>query len=47
MDLQRSWFSLLLVVTGLAVMLFGLAQGEAGKVLQKAITLCLQCMGIG
>ncbi|MGE5654806.1 MAG: CD1871A family CXXC motif-containing protein [Bacillota bacterium] len=45
--MRRSWFSLLLIVSGLTIMLVGLAQGEAGKVLQKAITLCLQCMGIG
>lgn len=45
--MRRSWPSALLLAAGLAVMLVGLAKGEAGRVLQKAITLCLQCMGIG
>lgn len=37
----------LLFVLGIALMLFGLLRQEAMLVLEKAITICLQCIGIG
>jgi hypothetical protein len=37
----------LLLLAGITLMLFGLFRGEAVLVLQKAITICLQCIGIG
>lgn len=36
-----------LFVLGLATMLMGLWREEALMVLGKAITICLQCIGIG
>lgn len=36
-----------LLGTGLILALLGLIRGEAGAVLDKGISLCLQCMGLG
>lgn len=36
-----------LVGIGIALTLLGLMRGEAGAVLEKGISLCLQCMGLG
>lgn len=32
---------------GIVLALVGLVRGEAGAVLEKGISLCLQCMGLG
>lgn len=40
-------FSLVLILTGLAMLAAGLARGEAGEVLAKAVRICLECIGIG
>lgn len=37
----------ILFVLGITLMLFGLLRHEAMLVLEKAITICLQCIGIG
>lgn len=34
-------------VLGLCMMLYGLFRGEVDVVLQKAIRICLECIGIG
>ena len=34
-------------VLGLGMMVCGLCRGEAGIVLQKAVRICLECIGIG
>ncbi|MEW5762590.1 MAG: CD1871A family CXXC motif-containing protein [Bacillota bacterium] len=39
--------ALLLVLAGLALVGAGLARGEAGAVLVKAVRICLECIGIG
>lgn len=44
---RRVCFSLVIIVGSLVTMVVGLMRGEAVKIMQKAITLCLQCMGIG
>lgn len=37
----------LLIAAGIAMVCFGALRGEAGTVLNKAIRLCLECVGIG
>ena len=37
----------LLIAAGIAMVCFGALRGEAGAVLNKAIRLCLECVGIG
>lgn len=37
----------LLLVLGAALMALGLARGEGHVVLQKAVRICLECVGIG
>lgn len=36
-----------LFILGLAFFLFGYFRGEAALILQKAVRLCLECVGIG
>ena len=36
-----------LLITGIAMLCFGVWRGEAAMVLSKAIKLCLECVGIG
>ena len=42
---RKSWF--IFMVVSLALVGAGLAMGEYRSVLQKAITVCLDCIGIG
>ena len=50
---QRSkslWFNivrLLFLAAAVAMMIVGVANGEAGTVWQKAVNICLECIGIG
>lgn len=36
-----------LLVVSLGAMAFGILRGEMGEVLRKAVTICLECIGIG
>ena len=38
---------IVLLIVGIALLLIGLSVGEAEVVLNKAINLCLECVGIG
>jgi hypothetical protein len=44
--MKRRW-SYILFFISLALMVTGLAMGEFRAVLEKAITVCLDCIGIG
>lgn len=41
------WVGAAVAVMGLAMMVFGICRGEMAVVLQKAINICLECVGIG
>lgn len=41
------WLGLTVAAAGVALMLFGAWRGEMRVVLQKAINICLECIGIG
>ena len=36
-----------LAIAGTAFLLYGIFSGQAGSVLQKAIKICTECIGIG
>lgn len=44
---EKSIVQGLLIAAGIAMVCFGALRGEAGAVLNKAIRLCLECVGIG
>ena len=35
------------LITGLIIMTIGILQGDLQKILQKAVVICLECIGIG
>lgn len=41
------WSGLIIAACGIALMLFGIYRGEMTVVLQKAVNICLECIGIG
>ena len=43
----RKISQIVLVITGIAMMGYGVVRGEAAVVLVKAIKLCLESVGIG
>jgi len=38
---------LIILMLGLASVIFGIVQGEAYTVLKKATMICLECIGLG
>lgn len=38
---------LALLALGAGLMVFGIIRGEAAVVLQKAVSICMECIGIG
>lgn len=49
MRLQKElrWPGIALALVGAAMMAYGIARGEMQVVMQKAINICLECIGIG
>ena len=43
----RNIAAYLLFAAGIAMVLYGMWHGEPGIVLNKAIRICLECIGIG
>lgn len=41
------YFGVLIAAAGFAMMSFGIYRGEMAVVLQKAVNICLECIGIG
>lgn len=41
------WLGIALALVGAAMMAYGIARGEMQVVMQKAINICLECIGIG
>ena len=44
---KRSIISLALLAAGLAFIVIGAVRGEANPVMQKAIMICMECIGLG
>ena len=44
--MKNKW-AIILFIVALALIGIGLASGEYGAVLEKARTVCLECVGIG
>jgi len=43
---DQRWISYGLAAAGICMLLAGLARGEAADVMQKAVMICLECIGI-
>lgn len=41
------WLGMALAACGLGMAAYGIFRGEMAVVLSKAITICLECIGIG
>lgn len=44
---KRSIYSLVLLAVGLIFIVIGAVRGETDAVLQKAIMICMECIGLG
>lgn len=40
-------FGVIAAICGVCLMIFGIYRGETAVVLQKAVNICLECIGIG
>ena len=37
----------IIIAGGIALMIFGILQGELQAIMRKAVMICLECIGIG
>ncbi len=44
---RPGWPGVCLAVLGLFMMSYGIFRGETAVVLEKAVNICLECVGIG
>ncbi len=44
---NRQWRGIAVGICGLLAMFFGIYRGEMDVVFQKAVNICLECIGIG
>ena len=44
---KKALLQIALLVCGTVMLYFGISRGEAAMVLNKAVKLCLECVGIG
>ena len=47
MVLKKATVQVLLLLIGMAMLVFGIWRGEAQTVFSNAIRLCMECVGIG
>ncbi len=43
----KPYVALVVFVAGAVMLAFGIARGEQNIVLQKAVRICLECIGLG
>lgn len=41
------WSGIVISICGLLMMFFGIYRGEMATVMNKAVNICLECIGIG
>ena len=44
---RRTHIRIAVLAAGIACLAFGLSRGEFSDVLEKAVRICLECIGIG
>lgn len=44
---HRYWLPITLITLGIAAMIFGLYRGEVTLMWERAVTICLECIGLG
>lgn len=44
---SRGWAGVCAALLGLLMMVYGVSRGEMEVVLEKAVHICLECVGIG
>ena len=45
--IKRYLLPSILILIGIGFIVFGVTDGEAAAVLKKAVTICLECIGLG
>lgn len=45
--MKRRIFTVILCLAGIALIIIGAMTGQAGDVLNRAIRICMECIGLG